>query len=279
MPRLIDTHCHLQLIKSSDERAAVLTRMEKDDVWAIAVGTGEGTSAAAIELARKNSRVWATVGYHPEHLTSSFEDEAEGKVGEYNLDRLTELAKSDKRVVAIGETGLDFYRIDNNRNRAEAEALQARVFLDHLKLALDLDLPVVMHCRDAFPQLTNILRDFVSDHGRIRGVVHCFVGPWNDAKPLLDLGLHLSFTGIITFPQKKSVTEEPVYRDVIRRIPADRFLIETDAPWLAPVPHRGESNEPCFVQYVAKEIAAIRNVDVQEIERVSTENARKLFRI
>ncbi len=279
MPRLFDSHCHLQLIKSADERKAVLSRMEKDEVWAIAVGTGEGTSAAAIDLARNESRVWATVGYHPEHLTSSFEDEAEGKVGEYNLDRLTELAKSDKRVVAIGETGLDFYRIDADRNRAEAEVLQTRVFRDHLDLARELDLPVVIHCRDAFPQLTKILQDFVSEHGQIRGVVHCFVGPWSDAKPLLDLGLHLSFTGIITFSQKKSVSEEPVYRDVIRRIPSDRFLIETDAPWLAPIPFRGKSNEPSFVQYVAKEIATLRNVDVQEIEGVSTENARKLFRI
>ncbi len=279
MPRLIDNHSHLQLVKSAEERAAILSRMEKDDVWALAVGTGEGTSASAIELARNEPRVWATVGYHPEHLTSSFEDEAEGRVGEYNQGRLTELAKSDKRVVAIGETGLDFYRIDNNRDRAEAEALQARVFVEHLELARNLDLPVVMHCRDAFPQLTKILQDYTNDHGPIRGVVHCFVGPWSEAKPLLDLGLHLSFTGIITFPQKKSATEEPVFRDVIRRIPSDRFLIETDAPWLAPVPYRGKSNEPSFVQYVAQEIAAIRNVDVQEIEKVSTENARRLFRI
>lgn len=279
MPRLIDTHCHLQLVKSAEERAAVLVRMEKDDVWAIAVGTGEGTSAAAIGLARNESRVWATVGYHPEHLTSSFEDEAEGVVDEYNLERITKLAMSDKRVVAIGETGLDFYRIDNNRDRAEAEALQTRVFLDHLKLARNLDLPVVMHCRDAFPQLTKILQDFIKDPGAIRGVVHCFVGQWSDAKPLLDLGLHLSFTGIITFPRKKSAAEEPTYRDVIRRIPSDRFLIETDAPWLAPVPHRGKSNEPSLVRYVAQEIAAIRNADVQEIEKISTENARRLFRI
>ncbi|MBI4138857.1 TatD family hydrolase [Candidatus Uhrbacteria bacterium] len=275
MPRLIDSHCHLQMHPFDPDRGEVLGRMRENGIWAIAVGTGTETSRAAVALAEQHPDVWATVGHHPEHLTSAYRDPSEGAVGEYRIEDIETLARSSKRVVAIGETGLDFFRIDESLDRKEAEAAQERAFLEHLSLARDMDLPVVIHCRDAFERLAEILRD----RPPVRGVVHCFSGNWDHASPLLDLGLHMSFTGIITFPPRKSdIGESPIHQ-VLKRMPLDRLLVETDAPWLAPVPHRGKRNEPTFVAYVADAIAGIRGVETDEIKRATTENAIRLFRM
>lgn len=277
-PSLIDTHCHLHFPAYHEDRDAVLLRMRENNIWAITVGTTIATSRGAIAFAERHNNVFAAVGYHPEHLTSSFHDESEGRdTLPYHVDRIWELAKSSTRVVAIGETGLDFFRIDADRDKKEAMRFQAEALRDHIRIAHDLGLPVIMHCREAFGELAGIVQSEQQKGYAIQGVVHCFTGTWEDAKPLLDLGLYLSFTGIITFPPKKSEIPENSIRRVIERMPANRICLETDAPWLTPVPHRGMRNEPSYVSFVANEIARLRGVTEAEIGRITTENAMRLF--
>lgn len=279
MPRWIDTHSHLHFPPYDADRFDVLKRMQEEDTWTITVGTSVSTSKTGIALADTTDGVWATVGYHPEHLTSSFHDESEGAVGECDLAELRRVAASSKKIVAIGETGLDFFRIDADRNRAEAEALQERIFRDHIALASEVDLPLVIHCRNALSQLARVVQDEQSNGKILRGVVHCFTGTWEEAQPLLELGLHLSFTGIVTFPPKKNEDPEKSVLRVIERMPLERLMVETDAPWLTPVPHRSERNEPTFVRFVGETIAKLRGVSVDEIADVTTKTARAFFRI
>jgi TatD DNase family protein len=277
VPRLIDSHCHLHFPAYGAAREAVLRRMREADIWAITVGTTAETSKNAIAFAEANEGVWATVGYHPEHFTSAYHDEAEGDAGSYSIERIAEIARSSKKVVAVGETGLDFYRIDEGRDRKEAIALQEQGFREHISLARDLDLPVVIHCRDALTRLAEIVQDEKEKGWNVRGVVHCYTGTCEEAKPLLDLGLHLSFTGVITFPSKKADDPAKSVHRVIEQMPLDRILIETDAPWLTPVPHRGKQNEPAYVEFVAEQIAKLRGMSLSDIERQTTKNTRLLF--
>jgi TatD DNase family protein len=276
MPRLVDSHCHLHSPRYDDDREAVLGRMRADDVWAITVGTSVGISEKAVALADRTDGVWATVAYHPEHLTSSYHDESEGEAGPYSIDEIRRVATSSKKVVAIGETGLDFFRFDEDRNVEEAKALQVKVFREHIALARDLDLPLVIHCRDAMAETIEILSD-ERKTGPLRGVMHFFTGSWDEAQALMDLGFHLGFTGTITFPVKKSQDPSTHIHRVVERMPMDRMLIETDAPWLAPQVHRGERNEPTYVRFVAEKIAELRGMSVDEIEKQTTGNAIELF--
>lgn len=253
--------------------------MKEKGIWGITVGTSIGTSASAVAFADKTEGVWATVGYHPEHFTSSYHDEAEGDADDYSIDKIEALARSSKKVVAIGETGLDFFRMDEGRNVDEGKALQENEFRQHIALAKKNDLPVVIHCREALTRLAEIVLDERANGWNVRGVVHCFTGTWEEAKPLLDLGLHLSFTGIITFPPKKTDDPEKHVHRVIERMPLDKLLVETDAPYLTPVPFRGKRNEPAYVEYVAQKVAELREEDIETVAAQTTENARGLFRI
>lgn len=278
MPYLIDSHCHLHFPPYAEDRMDVLTRMREKRVWGITVGTTIGTSKSAVAFADQTEGVWAAVGYHPEHFTSSYHDEAEGDADIYAIEEIKNIARSSKKVVAIGETGLDFFRIDEGLAEQGKES-QEKGLRDHLALARELDLPVVIHCRDALTRLAEIFQDEQARAGQIRGVVHCFTGTWEEAKPLLDLGLHLSFAGIITFPPKKiDDTEKHVHR-VIERMPLDRLLVETDAPYLTPIPFRGKRNEPTYVEYVAQKVAELRSVSMEDIARQTTQNAQALFQL
>ncbi len=279
MPRLIDSHCHLHFPAYDDDRDAVLARMRADDVHAITVGTTIGTSRSAIAFAEQTEDVWATVGYHPEHFTSAFHDEAEGDAGTYSIEEIRALATSSPKVVAIGETGLDFFRIDEDRNREEGIKMQESAFREHIAVAKDLKLPVVIHCREALTRLAEIIREERDRGWTVRGVVHCYTGTWEEAQPLLDLGLHLSFTGVITFPPRKTDDPERHVHRVIERMPLDRILLETDAPWLTPVPHRGKRNEPTYVAFVARRIAELRGITEQDVATTTTSTCKTLFRL
>lgn len=274
IPRLIDTHCHLHFPAYDEDRDAVLSRMREKKIAAITVGTSLRTSEEGIRFAEEHDGVWATVGYHPEHLTSSYHDASEGPPDAFDAHAIRKLATSSSKIVAIGETGLDFFRIDKDRDQEEARRAQEDAFREHLKIARELDKPIVIHCRDAFQRLAEIISEI-----RVPGVVHCFTGSWEDAQPLLDLGLHLSFTGIVTFPPKKTDNLEKHVHRVIERMPLERLLVETDAPWLTPIPHRGEKNEPTYVEFVARKIAELRHASLDEIAARTTENAIKLFRL
>lgn len=254
--------------------------MRQNGVWGITIGTNATTSRSGIAFGERDPDVFATVGYHPEHLTSSYEDADEPGGNEpYSIDAIAALARSSRNVVAIGETGLDFYRIDKDRDLEDACQQQEFAFREHLRLAHDLGKPIVIHCRDAFRRLAAIVQDEQSQARRVQGVVHCFTGTWDEARPLLDLGLHLSFTGIVTFPPKKTEDPSKSVLRVIERMPLNRLLVETDAPWLTPIPYRGKRNEPSYVEFVAKAIANIRKASFDEIARITVENAVRVFKL
>jgi TatD DNase family protein len=252
---LIDSHAHLDMDEFEGDLTEVLSRALESGVGKIiSVGIDLPSSAKALELATKHDYIYSTVGCHPHNA-----DEADARV----LKGLTELA-AKPGVVAWGEIGLDFFRRHSPPQR------QIEVFERQLDLARELGLPVIIHDREAHEQLYEILGKKKSS---LTGVVHCFSGDYPLAQALLDMGFYISFPGTDTY--KKAA----VVREVASRIPLERLLVETDAPYLAPVPYRGKRNEPAFVKYTAQEIARLRGMDFQELARATSENATTLFNL
>lgn len=280
-PYLIDSHCHLHFPSYETDLPEVMQRMREQRIAGITIGTLLGNSARGIAFAEQHDQVWATVGLHPEHVTSDYLDEQEGAEKEHELDqaKLLKLAQSSKKVVAIGETGLDYYRIDEGRDREQAMKKQEEVLLGHFAVAQQLDLPLVFHVRDALPRLAELLQVQWNQGYQPRGVVHSFTGTWEEAKPLLDLGLCIAVNGISTFPPRKGQDPATAIDRTIERIPLDRLLVETDAPYLAPVPMRGKRNEPVYVRHVAEHVAVVRHESLDRIAEQTTENASQLFRL
>lgn len=258
-PPLIDTHAHLDDPRFADDLPAVLARAAAAGVGRVlAIGIDRATSAAALELARRfPAQLAAAVGIQPNHAAEA----AEG-----DWEKIVELA-ADPRVVAIGETGLDRYW-----DRAPFP-LQEEFFARHLELARESGKPVVIHCREAEADAVRMLRAAFDRHGPVRGVMHSFSGDAETARACLALGLHLSFAGMITYKNADAL------RAVARDVPADRLLVETDSPYLAPVPVRGQRNEPAFVAHTAARLADVRGVSVAELAEQTTRNARQLFNL
>jgi len=249
---LFDTHCHLDDPLFAKDVDLVIDRAREAGVTAIVTaGTSISSSRAAIEIARRRDGVWAAGGIHPNEPATP--DEA---------DLLAAIAR-DPKVVAIGETGLDFFRqrTDPFRQQALLEV--------HLKIALDTGKPLIFHCRDAHAELYERL---ASAAGRsIRGVMHCFSGTPETARRFLDLGLYISIAGPVTYP-----AAEPL-RALIRTLPLDRLLVETDAPYLPPQEFRGGRNEPAYVRFTARRVARAAGVDFEKLCEVTTQNGRRLF--
>ena len=185
-------------------------------------------------------------------------------VGEEDLQKLKKLAAYPK-VIAVGETGLDYYYNHSPRE------VQRRVFGQFIRLAVETGLPLVVHERDAASEVVELLRS--EGAGKIRGVIHCFTGDYDAARNYLDLGFYLSFTGIVTFKNAQPL------RDVVRRVPLDRMFVETDSPYLTPVPYRGKRNEPAYVKLVAETVARVKSITLEEVAHTTTQNVRRLFRI
>lgn len=273
MERYFDAHAHAHFPAYGDESAAVVQRALDAGVDMILVGTEKGTSASGIALAEQYDNVWAAVGLHPTHTTQKeFVDEKEMKdVGyayeaetfEYDLYR--KLAEHPK-VVAIGECGLDYYRLDPVTAKIQQEAL-----VQQLQLAHDVKKPVTIHCRNAFTDLIALLRDNKAILNEQPGTVHFFTGTAEEAKQLMDLGFSLQFGGVITFAK--------VYEDIVRMVPLERIITETDAPYVAPVPYRGRRNEPAYVVEVTKKIAEIKGLELDEVRNQIRINARNVFGI
>ncbi len=253
----IDTHSHLDTFPEG-ERDAVIRRARDSGVdLLVTIGAGHGRegNSTAVDLARSHECVYAAVGVHP-HDASAFV--SSGGNG------LADLARSPK-VVAVGETGLDFYRMTSPRED------QVRAFVAHIRLALELRLPVIVHCRDAYPEALDILRrEGAGDHG---GILHCFSGDGEAARRALDMGFYLSVAGNVTFKNAGRL------REVVREIPIERILLETDCPYLAPEPVRGKRNEPSYLTHTAARVAEIKGLTVEDVARVTTANARKVFRL
>ena len=278
---LIDTHAHVNFNVFKNDADKIIQNSLTENVWMIIVGTDYKTSKRAFEYANKYEKgVYVAVGLHPIHLSvikadgDDYNFTTRGE--EFNYDAYEKLAKFEK-VVAIGEIGLDYYYINNNKNIKEIKKLQKQVFINQLLLARRLDLPAIIHCRKAHDDMFNILKEFKQENKELFninkpwGVMHCFSGDENLAWKYFGLGLLISFTGLITFSKQ--------WDDLIRKLPNDKFLVETDCPFMTPEPFRGKRNQPDFVKLTAKRIADIKCMSIQKIAEWTTSNAKKLFKI
>lgn len=255
---LIDSHAHIQGKEYAGETADVIARAREAGVEMIIAVGGAGdmsSNTEAVALAARFENIYATVGMHPHDAKD---------VGPEDLAKLKDLAAHSK-VVAVGETGLDYYYSHS------PHGVQQRVFRQFIDMARDTDLPIVVHERDAAHDAVELLRS--EGEGRLHGVIHCFTGNYEAACAYLDLGFYLSFTGIITFKNAEAL------RQVVRRVPLERILVETDSPYLTPVPHRGKRNEPAYVRQVAEIIATVKGVAFDQVATLTTNNARTLFKI
>lgn len=251
---MIDTHAHLNDPKFASDLNKVVARARAAGVDRIVVcGYDLPSSRAAIEIASRFESVFATVGVHP-HDAKSWDGAAR--------EELRELARAPK-VIGIGETGLDFH-YDFSPRAVQIEALEA-----HIELAHEAGLPIVVHSREAGDRALQVLESRASNV--VGGVFHCFSGDEDFARRVLQAGFYIGIDGPVTF------ANAALLRGVVRITPLERILIETDCPYLAPVPHRGKRNEPAYLVHIADEVARIKGVPVEEIDRVTSENARRLF--
>jgi TatD DNase family protein len=251
----VDTHCHLHAQEFADETEKIVQRAIQNHVRAlITIGTDYDSSVKSLQLADQFAVVYAAVGLHPNDLKDLSESE---------LDKIKTLA-AHKKTVAIGEIGLDYYR------QYSAKEKQHDFFRKQIQLARQLKIPVIVHNRDAHEDLYSILTE--EKVQEVSGVLHSFSGDEKFLKAVLKLNLYISFTGAITYKNTSN------YK-LIDLVPVEQILLETDSPYLAPVPFRGKRNEPAYIKYAAATIARIKNISIEKLAEITTENARSLFRI
>lgn len=282
MPKLIDIHSHVNFNAFKDDGHEVLKRTLDGGVWTVLVGSQIDTSRRAVEYAENYPEgIYAAVGLHPIHLTESHVDAKEINAGEgvpgfttrvetFSYDAYKLLAKHPK-TVAIGECGLDYYRIMDHGawSMEQTKKLQADTFRRQVALAREVKKPLMIHCRNAYEDIIRILKEeHAEDTG---GDIHFFAGSWDVAKQFLDLGFYLSFTGVITFAHD--------YDEVVEKAPLDRIMVETDAPYVSPVPFRGKRNEPLYVEHTARRISEIKKLPEGKVFGQLVENTRMCFRI
>jgi TatD DNase family protein len=256
--QLIDTHVHINFEVFQKDLDELQQRWQEAGVVRLVHSCVEPQEFAEIRaIVDRFPEVSFAVGLHPLDARKWQEGMAE---------EIFSLAKSDDRVVAIGEMGLDFYKADN-------KAQQEQIFLTQLEIAERLDKPVIVHCRDAAVRMRELLAQYIANGGKARGVMHCWSGNVEETQWFLDLGFYISFSGIVTFNSASQVHES------LKIVPDDRLTIETDCPFLAPVPKRGKRNEPAYVRHVAECVARLRGVTVEEIAEQTTANARQLFNL
>jgi TatD DNase family protein len=256
MDSFVDTHCHLDFEDFAADLGDILIRAKEAGVeQIISIGIEVSSSRRAVSLAEANREVYATVGIHPHNAC---------QLSSENIQELIALGGKSK-VVAYGEIGLDFYR------NYQPRSVQLSCLRDQISLARQLDLPLVVHDRDAHEEILQTLRD--ERAWEIGGVMHCFSGDWSFAQRCLDLGFYLSIAGPVTFAKSQTLQQ------VALNCPLDRLLLETDAPFLAPVPRRGKRNEPAFLVHTAKKIASLKKLPLADVARQTTFNARDLFKL
>jgi TatD DNase family protein len=252
---LVDSHCHLDFPELRADLGGVLERMRENGVThALTISTTLATFPAVREVASSRPNVWCSVGVHPDERR----DERE-----VTVDELVRMAQ-DPRVVAIGETGLDYFRVEGDTE------WQRERFRTHIRAARRAVKPLVIHTRNAAEDTLRIMREEgASEAG---GVMHCFTETREVAEAAMALGFHISFSGIVTFKNAQAL------KDVAAHVPLERMLVETDSPYLAPVPHRGKTNEPAYVRHVAEEVARLRGIRVEDVAAATTANFFRLFR-
>jgi len=248
---LVDSHCHLDLIKNTVPETLVAAAQAQGVSHCLTVAVNLDHFPTLLGIARRIDNVFASVGIHPNTL---------GNVG-VDVKTLTALA-DDPCVIAIGETGLDYFRSQGDF------LLQQQRFRTHIQAAGKIGKPLIVHSREAALDTLRILRE---EHATV-GVMHCFVDNWDIAQQVMDMGFYISFSGIVTFKNAKAL------QAVAKQVPLERMLVETDAPYLAPVPHRGKTNQPAYVRHVAEFIANLRGESFETIARVTTQNFFRLFK-
>jgi TatD DNase family protein len=252
---LVDSHCHLDFPELRADLPERLARMRAAGVThALTISTTMSTFGAVREVAEAHDELWCTAGVHPDERRDAREATEEELVA----------MASHPKVVAVGETGLDYFRVEGDTE------WQRERFRRHIRAARRVAKPLVIHTREAAQDTLRILEE--EGAGEVGGVMHCFTETFEVAEAAMRLGFHISFSGIVTFKNAKDLKE------VARRVPLERMLVETDAPYLAPVPHRGKTNEPAFVRHVAEEIAALRGVPFETVAGATTRNFFALFR-
>ena len=256
MPKYFDVHSHLNAPQFDADREEVIDRMRENDTHTIVVGTDTESSEQCVDLAGRHTEIYATIGIHPTDKLENFEAE-----------KFEGLVKNPK-VVAIGECGLDFF----HAKKEDDFERQKKLFIDQINFALKYKKPLMIHARNAYEELFEILSDFKG----LSGNIHFFAGSWEQAEKFIGLGFTLSFTGVITFPPK---ADQPMADtiEVIKKMPLDKILAETDSPYVAPVPYRGKRNEPAYVSEVVKRIAEIRGEDLEVVRETLVENVFRSF--
>ena len=251
----VDSHCHINFPELAANMDDVLAQMRHNEVIsALCISVNLADFPQVLALAERYPHIYASVGVHPDY---------EG-VEEPDVARLVGLAQHPK-VIAIGETGLDYYRL-----KGDLEWQRAR-FRTHIRAARESGKPLIIHTREAAADTLRIMAE--ENAAEASGVMHCFTESWEVAEGALAMGFYISFSGIVTFKNAKQL------KDVAQRVPLERMLIETDAPYLAPVPHRGKLNQPAYVKHVAEEIATLRGTSLDEVGRRTTENFTRLFKV
>lgn len=250
--KLIDSHVHLNNEAFDEDREEVFNRIKENMDFVVNIGYDLESSKVGIDYANQYDFIYATVGFHPDEI-GGYSDEAEKE--------LEELAKN-KKVVAIGEIGLDYHWMTFPKEK------QQEIFRRQLELAKKLNMPIVIHSREAIEDTVNILKEYPE----VKGIFHCYPGSVETAKQLVDR-FYLGIGGVLTFKNAKKLVE------VVENVPLDRIILETDCPYMAPTPFRGKRNEPIYVEYVAKKIAELKNIPYEEVVKVTNENTKKAYRI
>jgi TatD DNase family protein len=254
---LIDTHAHLDMIEKKTPEIVVQEAENEKVKYIINVGSSMDGSLKSVEFAGNFKNVFATVGVHPHYA-----DKFTGKEEEF----LDKLIKNNKKIVAVGEAGFDFYQ-----NPVSKED-QERTFVSHIELAIKHGIPIAIHDREAHKETINVLKNYTGLKN-FKAVMHCFSGDADFALKCIGMGLFISFTGVITFKNAKATKE------AAKIIPLEKIFIETDAPFLAPQPYRGHENYPSYVKYVAQEIAQIKKISIEEVAKITSQNAINFFNL
>lgn len=275
-----DSHTHMQFAAYDKDRDDLMKQTLEEEVGMINVGTNLKTSKDALSLANKYSDkpVFGTAGLHPTHTYSDYQDSSEvndgsGKEESFKYEEYKEIAKEDK-IIAVGECGLDYFRVEKSEKK-KVEKLQKQALIKQIGLAEEMDLPLMVHCRPkagtdkAYKELIDVMG--AEANNLKTAVIHFFVGSKDTAKEFLDLGFNFTFGGVITFARE--------YDDVIDYIPLERIMLETDAPYVTPTPHRGKRNEPRFVKEVYKKMAELKKLDIKDLKQQMIENNERVFNI
>lgn len=285
--KYIDIHAHINFSIFDENREEILRRALENDTWVINIGTQYDTSLRAVEITNNYKEgIYATIGLHPTHTSSSYVDQDELGVyskefsthGEiFDKEKYRELFESGK-VVAIGECGLDYFHLKDGDLEKQKDA-----FIAQIELANELNIPLMLHIRNSEENLEisayQDALEILKKHARVKGVIHFFAGELKDAIDFTDFGFYISFAGVITYPPKKINPRNINTEEIIKNIPLDMIMADTDSPYVAPAPNRGKTNEPVNVKYIVEKIAEIKGLPLSEVALQIAENTKKLFNI